>query len=71
MELMNLKYVCPFSVAKVWNDLPQQLRLFPRLWTDTFLGHMKTYLLHALELGALLSSYLDGVLYKFVNELMN
>src|SRR6218665_980568 len=35
-----------FSVAgpRVWNDLPQELRLFPRLCTDTFLGHLKTYL---------------------------
>src|SRR6218665_3056340 len=33
-----------FSVAgpRVWNDLPQELRLFPRLCTDTFLGHLKT-----------------------------
>src|SRR6218665_805462 len=35
-----------FSVAgpRVSNDLPQELRLFPRLCTDTFLGHLKTYL---------------------------
>jgi len=35
-----------FSVAglRVWNDLPQELRLFPRLCTDTFLGRLKTYL---------------------------
>jgi len=35
-----------FSVAgpRVWNDLPQELRLFPRLCTDTFLGYLKTYL---------------------------
>src|SRR6218665_850773 len=35
-----------FSVAghRVWNDLPQELHLFPRLCTDTFLGHLKTYL---------------------------
>ena len=35
-----------FSVvgARVWNDLPQELPLFPRLCTDTFLGHLKTYL---------------------------
>ena len=35
-----------FSVAglRVWNDLPQELRLFSRLCTDTFLGHLKTYL---------------------------
>jgi len=34
-----------FSVAgpRVWNDLHQELRLFPRLCTDTFLGHLKTY----------------------------
>src|SRR6218665_134468 len=34
-----------FSVAgpRVWNDLPQELRLFPKLCTDTFLGHLKTY----------------------------
>ena len=35
-----------FSVAgpRVWNDLPQELRLFPRLCTYTLLGHLKTYL---------------------------
>ena len=35
-----------FSVAgtRVWNDLPQELRTFPRLCTDTFLGHLETYL---------------------------
>ena len=35
-----------FSVAgpMVWNDFPQELCLFPRLCTDTFLGHLKTYL---------------------------
>src|SRR6218665_638632 len=35
-----------FSVAspRVWNNLPQELHLFPRLGTDTFLGHLKTYL---------------------------
>jgi len=35
-----------FSVAgpMVWNGLPQELCLFPRLCTDTFLGHLKTYL---------------------------
>src|SRR6218665_1027826 len=29
----------PFSGAgpRVWNDLPQELRLFPRLCTDTFI----------------------------------
>src|SRR6218665_944851 len=34
-----------FSVVgpRVWNDLPQELCLFPRLCTDTFLGHLKTY----------------------------
>jgi len=33
-----------FSVAgpRVWNDLPQELRLFRKLCTDTFLGHLKT-----------------------------
>ena len=33
-----------FSVAgpRVWNNLPQEL--FPRLCTDIFLGHLKTYL---------------------------
>src|SRR6218665_3151649 len=32
-----------FSVAdpKAWNDLPEKLHLFPRLCTDTFLGHLK------------------------------
>jgi len=37
---------CTFSAAgpRVWNDLPQELRLFPRLCTDTFLGHLKTFL---------------------------
>src|SRR6218665_3663257 len=32
------------SVAdpRVWNDLPQELCLFPRLCTDTFLDHLKT-----------------------------
>ena len=35
-----------FSVAgpRVWNNLLQELRLFPRSGTDTFLGHLKTYL---------------------------
>ena len=37
-----------FSVAgpRVWNDLPQELCLSPRLcWpADTFLGHLKIYL---------------------------
>src|SRR6218665_3116020 len=35
-----------FSVAgpRVWNDLPQELRIFPRLCTDTFPGHLKTYI---------------------------
>ena len=35
-----------FFVAgpRVWNNLPQELRLFPRLCADTFLGHLKTYL---------------------------
>jgi len=34
-----------FSVVgpRVWNDLPRDLRLFPRLCTDTFLGNLKTY----------------------------
>src|SRR6218665_3006284 len=40
-----------FSVVgpRVWNDLPQKLCLLPssldyRAYTDTFLGHLKTYL---------------------------
>jgi len=35
-----------FSVVgpRVWNDLPQELHLFIILCTDTFLGHLKTYL---------------------------
>jgi len=59
-----------FSEAgpRVWNDLPQELRLFPRLCTYTFLGQLKIYLLSALELGALLCSHLEGALYKILNE---
>ena len=34
----------------------------------TFYGHLKTYLFPGLEFGALLSSYLKGALYKFLNE---
>jgi len=35
-----------FSVAdpKVCNGITQELRLLPRLCTDTFLGHLRTYL---------------------------
>jgi len=59
-----------FSVVgpRVWNDLPQELRLFPRLCTDTFLGHLKTYLFVCKKFGALPSSYLEGAQYKFLNE---
>ena len=43
-----------FSVAgpRVWNDLPQELRLFPRLCTDTLLGHLKTYLFVCIGVGS-------------------
>ena len=47
--------ICPYSGnhqnrifsmsgPEVWNDLPQELRLFLRLSTNTCLGHLKTYL---------------------------
>src|SRR6218665_1843122 len=66
--------VCPYTAAmqnrafsvagpRVWNDLPQKLRLFPRLCTDTFLDHLKIYILSALGFGALLSSFYLGVGY--------
>jgi len=43
--------------------------LFSRLCTDTFLDHLKLYtILYGLELGALLGSYFEGALEKFLNE---
>src|SRR6218665_3875850 len=42
--------VCPYSGyaepcgPMVWNDLPQELCLFPSLCTDTFLSHLENYL---------------------------
>src|SRR6218665_428671 len=43
-----------FSLAgpRVWNDLPKELRLFPRLCTDTFLRHLKTYLFACTGVGS-------------------
>ena len=41
---------------------PQELRLFPRSCTRTFLGHLKTYLFATLEFGLLLCSYLETAL---------
>ena len=54
-----------FSVVgpRVWNSLQRELRTC----TDTFYGHLKTYLFGRTG-GALLSSYLEGALYKFLNE---
>lgn len=38
--------------------------------TDQFLGHLKIYFFVRSEVGALLSSYLSGALYKFSNKWM-
>ena len=51
-----------------YGNLPQELRFFPRLRTDTFLGNLKTYLFVRTGLGALLSSYLEEALCKYLNE---
>ena len=50
---------------RVRNDLHEQLRLFPRLHTETFPGHLKPALLSTVELGVFLSNYLEEALYEF------
>lgn len=48
---------------------PSELRLFPD--TDTFYGCLETYILSRMEFEVLLSSYIEGVLYKCFNKWMN
>lgn len=51
--------------AQVLLVLPQQLHLFPRSCTDTVHGYLKHTYLSRQKLGALLISYLKGVIYNF------
>src|SRR6218665_1588988 len=55
-----------FSVVgpSVWNRLPMSQRLLPRILSDTFYSSLKPLLLAVQGLRALLSSNLDGALYK-------
>ena len=54
----------------IWNGLPPELRLHPGSLPDTFLTKLKTVLCGRVGVGSALSSLLEGVLYKFPNELM-
>ena len=47
-----------------WNGLPSQLRIFPRASSPAFFLTSRPLLLAAQELGELLSSLLEEVLYK-------
>ena|SRR6218665_308289 len=59
-----------FSVASpmVCNDIPQELLLFPRLCTDTFLAYLKTYLFVRTGVGSASEWLLEGALYNLLNE---
>ena len=65
LRLSIYSAICSLIIIHVFRSC---MRLLPRLCTDTFLSHLKTYILSALELGALLSSYFEGALYKFLHE---
>src|SRR6218665_2708223 len=49
----------------IWNGLPFELRSLPRDFSSSFYSLLKTFLFPRPGLGALLSSYLQGALYKF------
>jgi len=59
-----------FSVVclGVWNGLRQELCLLPRSGTDSFLSFENLSFFSGLELGALLSIYLEESQYEFFNE---
>jgi len=46
MQTVDCEFINTVADPRVWNDLPLELRLFPRLCTNrpTFLGHFKIYL---------------------------
>ena len=58
-----------FSVVgpSVWNSLPLQVRLLPRVDSSVFYKLLKTFCFTVVGLGALLSGFLEEALYKFLN----
>ena len=57
-----------FSIVgpSVWNGLPSELRSLPRDLSSSFYKLLKTLLFAVPGLGAPLSSYLEGALYKLI-----
>src|SRR6218665_2363121 len=55
---------------RVWNGLPQELCLLPRLCRDKFWGHLKACLFVCTGVGST-AKYFEGSLYKFLNEWMS
>src|SRR6218665_471256 len=56
-----------FSAAgpSIWNGLPFKLRSIPRDFSSSFIVSLRPSFLPGPGLGALLSNYLEGALYKF------
>src|SRR6218665_1386392 len=68
--------ICSYTVTKqnrafsaagpsIWNGLSLELRSLPRYLSSLFYSLLKTFIFHGPGLGVLMSSYLEGALYKF------